>query len=132
MTLRSLTAGLRRLLRRDEVDREIRDELAHYLEEARNAHSRAGLSPADADRAARAEIGSITGAAEQAVSGHWEAHVESFFKDIRYGLRAMSRNPGFAAAAILTIALGTGANTAVFSVVNAVMLRPLPWRDAGG
>ena len=131
MTFRSLKAGLRNLFGRADIDRELRDELDHYLEEATEEHMRAGLSRADAERAARAQMGSVRSVKEQALSANWETRLESALKDVRYGSRMVRRNPGFAAAAILTIALGTGANTAVFSVVNAVMLRPLPWTDAG-
>jgi putative ABC transport system permease protein len=131
MTFRSLKAGLRNLFGRADIDRELGDELDHYLEEATQDYMRTGLSRADAERAARARIGSIRSAKEQALSANWETRLESVLKDVHYGLRLVRRNPGFAAAAIFTIALGTGANTAVFSVVNAVMLRPLPWADAG-
>ncbi|HZD51948.1 MAG TPA: ABC transporter permease [Woeseiaceae bacterium] len=131
MSLRSIKAGLRALFRREEVYRELDDELAHYLEEAARENIRAGMSPARAWRAARMQMGSVASAREEALSGGWEAGLESLFRDVRYGVRTLRRNPGFAAAAIVTLALGIGVNTAMFSVVNAVMLRPLPWRDAG-
>ena len=131
MSLRSVKAGLRTLFRRGDVDRELDDELTHYLEQATRENIRSGMSPADAARAARVQLGSVSAVHEQALSGGWEVGVESLIRDVRHGLRAAGRNPGFAAAAILTIALGIGANTAMFSVINAVMLRPLPWRDAG-
>lgn len=131
MTFRSFKAGLQNLFGRSDPDRELGDELDHYLEEATQDYMRTGLSRPDAERAARAQIGSVRSVKEQALSANWETRLESILKDVRYGLRLVRRNPGFAAAAILTIALGTGANTAVFSVVNAVMLRPLPWADAG-
>ena len=131
MAFRSIKAGLRNLFGRTDADADVRDELEQYLEEATQERMRAGISREEAERAARAQIGSLRGAREQALSANWETRFEAVLKDIRFGLRTIRRNPGFAAAAILTIALGTGANTAVFSVVNAVMLRPLPWQDAG-
>jgi predicted permease len=127
----AITSGLRKLFRGSDVRREVDDELAHYLEQATDERLRAGLNPAEAARLARAEIGSITGAREEAMSGGWEVRVDSLVRDIRYGLRAVGRNPAFAATAIITIALGIGATTTMFSVVNAVILRPLPWKDAG-
>src|SRR5207253_407822 len=92
---------------------------------------RAGMTPEAAARAARVEIGSPAAAREEAMSGVWEARVESLAADVRFALRALGRNFGFAAAAILTIALGIGASTTMFGILNAVLLRPLPWHDAG-
>jgi len=131
MTFRSLKDGLRNLFGRADPDRDLDDELDHYRKEATEDFMCRGLSRADAERAARAQVGSARSVKEEALSGNWETRLEAVFKDVRYGLRTVRRNPGFAAAAILTMALGTGANTAVFSMVNAVMLRPLPWTDAG-
>ncbi|HEX7939943.1 MAG TPA: ABC transporter permease [Gemmatimonadaceae bacterium] len=127
---RALSAGLRALFRRADVDRDTADELSQWLDAATRENIRAGMSPADAVRKARLEMGSMTAAAEESRSGGWETAVESVWRDVTYGFRSLRRTPGFAAAAIATIALGVGANTAMFSVVNTVILRPLPYRDA--
>lgn len=131
MQFRSVKAGLRKLFRRRDVDRDVNDELQHFLDQAIRENVRAGMSPAEAERAARARIGTMTGARETALSVGWEIGIESLLRDMRYAFRAIRRSPGFAAAAIVTIALGVGATTTMFSVINAVMLRPLPWHDSG-
>src|SRR5207342_254318 len=79
--------------------------------------------------AARREFGNITLIEEDSRTAWGWTALESFFADIRYGLRSMRRNPGFTALAILSLALGIGANTAIFSLVNTLMLRTLPVRD---
>jgi putative ABC transport system permease protein len=128
--LRSLRFGVRRLLNKDRAERDLSDEVQHYLEMAAAEHMRRGLSREEAVRAARIEFGGVEAVKEQIRTGGWEAAVESVWRDIRYAWRGMSRNPLFALIVVTTLALGIGANTAMFSVFNAVMLRPLPYHDS--
>jgi predicted permease len=111
----------------DDLSAEIREHLAEKVEEL----VAGGMSRKKASAAARGEFGNLTLIEQdsRAVWG-WTA-IESFFADLRYGLRAMRRNPGFSALAILSLALGIGANTAIFSLINTLMLRMLPVRDPG-
>ena len=124
---RHLTRGLRVLGNRDAADQETRDEVSHYLEEATAAFTAKGLSPDDARRAARLELGSTSAVREQVRGYGWENALESFFVDLRYAVRGLLGNPGFTAVSILTLGLGIGSSTAIFSVVDAVLLRALPY-----
>jgi predicted permease len=127
--IRALKSGLNRLFHKQAVERDLADEVEHYVEMAAREHMRAGASREDALRAARIEVGGVEAVKETARSGGWEAGVESFVQDARYALRGIRRAPAFSAVAIGTLALGIGASTALFSVADEVFLKSLPVRD---
>jgi putative ABC transport system permease protein len=124
---RQFTRGLRALGNRKAADQDTADEVSHYLEEATAAFVARGLAPDEARRAARLELGGATAVREQVRGYGWENGVDIVFADLRYAARSLAGNPGFAVVSILTLALGIGASTAIFSVVDAVLLRALPY-----
>ncbi len=128
--LRQITRGLRALAHGDAADREVDDEVKHYFEEATAELIAAGLSPGAARRAARARLGNIAAIREEVRASGWESIVGTFFADLRYGARRLRRNPGFTAASVITLALGIGASTAIFSAVKPILFEPLPYPRA--
>ena len=125
----SLWQRMRNLGRRDRVAAEIADELAAHIELAVEEAVRNGASEAEARRAARLRFGNPVAMRERTAGADAALGLEGMWRDVKYALRQMKKAPGFAAVVIVTLALGIGANTTVFSVVDAVLLHPLPYAE---
>jgi len=125
----NMMGGIRALLRRNQRNAEIQAELQTFLDASVEEKIRRGLSRDEALRAARAEVGSSETVRQKVWSAGWESAAESLWQDLRFALRQFRKNPGFALTSILILTLGIAASVAIFSFVDAALIRPLPYQN---
>jgi predicted permease len=129
--LGNISAGLRALMGRTRLEGEMDEELRGFMDASAEDKKRAGMTPEQAARAARMEMGSTNAVKHRICSTGWETAAESLWQDLRFSLRMLARSPVFTLVAIGSLALGIGANTAIFSLMDVVMLRSLPVDEPG-
>jgi putative ABC transport system permease protein len=120
---------VRNLLRRDHVERELTDEIEGYVDLLMEEKVSQGMSRDDARLAARLEIGRVDHVKEHVRDVRVGVWLDALRQDVRFGVRALIRRPGFATIAVLTLGVGVGATTAIFSLIDSVLLKPLPFHE---